>query len=147
MAQKEINEFGHDIARAGLIFGSNTCVINTGIIQEAVDAAGGFPVWGTKSTNDKCWAKKPASDGYFKGIVKDITFKQDGYEVGEPVSIVRQGQLWVQVSEDVNDGDEVYVDTATGAFLSAAGSSGEKIPNAYYTSSASADGFAVVQLL
>lgn len=145
MAQKEINEFGHDTARAGLIFSSNTTVINTGIIQEGVEAAGGFPVWGTKGEGDKCWPKKPASNGYFKGIVKDLSFKET-YEKGDAVSVVRKGQLWVEVSEDVKDGSDVFIDKNTGAFLAAAGSTGEKIEGAIYKTSAVADNFAVVEL-
>lgn len=149
MSQKEINDFGHDQARAGLIFSSNTNVINTGIIQEDVDAAGGFPVWGKQGDGDKCYSQKPASGGYVKGIVKDLNFK-DYYKEGDVVSIVRKGQIWVQVSDDVVDGTQVYVDPTTGAFGNSVLDDGtetqELIVGAIYKTSAATDGFAVVEL-
>lgn len=82
-----------------------------------------------------------------------------GYPLKSAVSVMRQGRVWVEVEENVVEGDDVYVRHANGnaskvqkgAFRKsvdqvAAADTATKIPGAKYRTSASAGGIAIVEV-
>lgn len=76
------------------------------------------------------------------------------YPVKSAVGVMRQGRVWVQVEEAVNDGDDVFVRYATGAGGSQKGAfrksadtaTAGALPTAKYVTTASASGLAMVEI-
>ncbi len=82
-----------------------------------------------------------------------------GYKLKSSVSVMRQGRAWVKVEEAVVQGDQVYArwadgtsgNVAKGAFRKsvdqvAAADTATIVPSAKYVTSASAGGFAIIEI-
>lgn len=114
------------------------------IIQDDVDAEGGFPLFGVAGSDGVVWGSLATAAGqgtaYFAGVAVREAIR-DGFEAGEIVTACRGGSIWVKVAEDVTSGTGVYY-TADGAF----GAAGTEVSGATYMTSASADGLALVEI-
>ena len=83
----------------------------------------------------------------FVGIsVRDITLVHttpDQYEEGDNMSVMTEGDIWVEVATAVNAGDQAYYNTSTGEIGAEAGTA---IEGSRFMTSADADGLAVLRL-
>lgn len=106
------DEYGRSKGAPGLPFG-NWKNSETGIMQEAADLEGGFPLFGKKASGegDKVYVTKPSSKGYFKGVAERATSK-DSYSVGDDISVIKEGEVWVVAGENVVAGDGVAVNAS-----------------------------------
>ena len=136
----ESNEYGRSEAANGLLIPNQPTTVLTGIMQEDVPLEGGFPLWGKLGEGDKCWATKPESDSFFKGIAQRITIRDEYYKA-DNVSIVAKGAIWVKVAETVKSGQEAKI-SEEGKI----GVTGTAIPDARFLTDSNADSLAVLML-
>lgn len=70
-----------------------------------------------------------------------------GYIDKDAVNVLRQGRVYVEVTDDVADGDTAYVDVTNGKFTNTdnAGANPE-VPTGRFTMSASAGGLSILEI-
>lgn len=136
----------------GLLFPFVAHSVETGVMQDDKDAAGGFVLWGKNGKPGQVWAARPQvpdtsgtkddPDGFFAGIAQ-LTTGRDGYVAGDFVNVVKKGRIWVKVSAEVLAGKAAYVD---GNGNISASTSGTAISGATFKSNASANGLAELEI-
>lgn len=110
-----------NIGAPGLLFPLVTSSIETGVMREAKDCEGGFPLYGKKGDALGCFVNKPAEDGYLKGFCLR-TLRNYKYEVGDVVNVLKKGRFYVKVLGQVLPGEPAYINiTNNGITATAAG--------------------------
>lgn len=118
----------------GLLFPLVTSSIETGVMKEAKDAEGGFPLYGKKGDALGCYVTKPSEDGYLKGFALR-TLRNDKYDEGDTVNVIKKGRFYVKVLGQVVSGEAAYVnDTNNGITATASGATA--IPGGVFKSNA-----------
>ena len=141
------NEYGRSVAAPGLVFPDQPYSTVSRCMAEATESEGGFPVFAKKGEDVKGYTEKPESDGYFLGIAQRVV-NRDEYAVGDPVTVVTDGMIWVSVGGDVQSGDGVGID-ASGNFVAFAGEatgSLEEVKGGKFMSTAPSGSYAIVAL-
>ena len=59
--------------------------------------------------------------GTFEGVAVTDAFHANKYEVGETARLLTEGQVWLDVSDQVAAGDKLMVTASTGVLAKAAG--------------------------
>lgn len=137
MAFLNINSKGEP----GLIFPFVAHSIETGVMQDDQELAGGFALWGKDGEPGKVYSTKP-SGGVFLGIAQLTTVNEE-YKKGDIVNVVKKGRIWVKVSAEVLANKPAYVDDS-GNF--SAETSGTAIAGATFKTNAAADGIAELEI-
>jgi hypothetical protein len=145
------------IAIAGMIVDST---LYRDVLTRVVEDAAGIPpgVAVVKGTSD-AQVKVPTATGQVTGgtligVTVYLAMRSPGvYERYAQVPVMRKGRIWVQVEEAVVEGDAVFVrfaagtGTQLGAFRKTADTAtAVALPGARFLTSASASGFAQVDL-
>lgn len=125
----------------GLLFPFVAHSIETGVLQDAKEQAGGFALWGKEGEVGKVYATKPGS-GVFLGIAQ-LTTGRDEYAAGDIVNVVKKGRVWVKVSAEVQANQAAYVDD-DGNF--SAVTTGTAIAGATFKTNATANGIAELEI-
>lgn len=143
-----INEFGCDVGAEGQVFPFVPNSIETGFIQAAKDAAGGFGLWGVKGEPGKVYPAKPtgesADNGYFLGFAQ-LTTVNEGYEIGDIINVMKKGRMIVKTAAQASAGAAVYV-TDAGAVTSAS-SNNTAVSGATFKTNASANGLVEIEII
>ena len=131
-----------DVGVAGSIATTENRDIKSRTVEDAAGIAFGLAV--AQGVDDKGIRAVNAGDTKFVGITAlDLSSRDDAkFLQYESARILKKGVIWVEVTEDVNAGDDVAVDLATGKF----NKSGAKYANARFETSAAAGGLAQVEL-
>lgn len=108
-----VEDLNETVGLPGLLFPLVPHAIETGLMQDEKEAAGGFPVYGKKGEGDKAFSAFPSTDGYFKGIAVRTKFDalEEGYAAGDVVNVMKKGRVWVRVLGEVLSGQPAYVNT------------------------------------
>lgn len=110
-----------NVGAPGLLFPLVNSSIEAGVMAEAKDAEGGFPLYGKNGEPLKCYVTKPAEGGYLKGFCLR-TLRNDKYEEGDTVNVIKKGRFWVKVLGQVVAGEPAYVNnTNNGITATSAG--------------------------
>ena len=131
-----------DVGVAGLIATTENRDVKSRTVEDAAGIAFGLAV--AQGANDKGIRAVKTGDTKFVGITAlDLSSRDDSkFLQYESARILKKGVIWVGVTENVNAGDDVAVDLATGKF----NKSGAKYPNARFETSGVAGGLAQVEL-
>ena len=131
-----------DVGVAGSIATTENSDIKSRTVEDAAGIAFGLAV--AQGANDKGIRAVKTGDTKFVGITAlDLSSRDDSkFLQYESARILKKGVIWVGVTENVNAGDDVAVDLATGKF----NKSGAKYPNARFETSGVAGGLAQVEL-
>lgn len=123
---------------------------NRNIVSRAVETAEGleFGVPVVQGTLDKTCRATEAGDTVFTGVtLLDRSTLNDRFDQYDTARILIEGVVWVKVAEAVKAGDPVVVTVATGEFgKTAAASTAVVMANAFYDTSAAAEGLAQLRL-
>lgn len=137
MALQLINSKGEP----GLLFPFVPHSIETGVMQDDKDLAGGFALWGKKGETGKVYASKPEG-GIFLGIAQ-LTTINDAYFEGDMVNVVKKGRIQVKVSAEVLANQAAYVDDE-GNF--SATETGTAIEGGVFKTNSAANGIAELEI-
>ncbi len=125
----------------GLLFPFVAHSIETGVMQDGKELAGGFALWGKTGEPGKVWSEKPDS-GIFLGIAQ-LTTVRDEYEAGDIVNVIKKGRVWVKVSAEVTANQAAYVDDDGNISATATGTA---IAGATFKTNATANGIAELEI-
>lgn len=138
-----INEFGCDVGAEGQVFPFVPNYIETGFIQAAKDAAGGFGLWIKAGEPGKVYPTKP-ENGIFLGFAQ-LTTVNEGYEIGDIINVMKKGRMIVKTATQASAGAAVYV-TDAGAVTSAS-SNNTAVSGATFKTNASANGLVEIEII
>lgn len=121
------------IGAPGLLFPLVQSSIESGVMAEAKDAEGGFPLYGKVGEPLKCYVAKP-EDGFLKGFALR-TLRNDKYDVGDTVNVIKKGRFYVQVLGQVQAGEAAYINNSNNG-ITATSSGATAIPGGVFKSNA-----------
>jgi hypothetical protein len=149
-------------AMAGMLYDSAVAVDVVSAVDVTESAGVGYGLALARSSVDG-QVKLPASSGDVAAILGVSVLSQTKEQAlltgvvnnpkGSDISVLRKGRIWVQVEEAVTQASPVFVRFASGSFTqlgafraSADSASAAQLVGAVYVNSASAGGFAAVDL-